>query len=284
MEGVGRVTATRLFSHFASYEDLLRYPREQVLTRLKGAPRSEALVATLFDQPAMHSLLADARSSLDSLHRQRVEVLTSRDAAWPPGLSGLPRQLRPFLLHAYGSLEVLHRPVVSFFAHPPISPDSFERAQDLIGRLLSHQVVPGTGAAHGFDVVVNKLCYGGPATHPSLLVASAGMARVPPSIRPTVSAVVRTGGVFLSPFAMKHGPFSHDDKERALVQAALARACVFFEPLPDTPEWHALTWAVEAGRPVFGIASDQHPMPDQVHPLRNDVDFDWVLAASQTEA
>ncbi len=91
MDGVGRVTAGRLLSHFASYDDLLRYPREQVLARIKGAPRSKALVATLFDREAMGALLEKAEQTMEGLRKQRVTLVTMRDAAWPAGLHDLPR-------------------------------------------------------------------------------------------------------------------------------------------------------------------------------------------------
>ena len=277
LDGVGRVTAGRLLSHFASYDDLLRYPREQVLARIKGAPRSEALVATLFDREAMDTLLEKAEQTMEGLRKQRVTLVTMRDAAWPAGLHDLPRGNRPFLLHAYGRLDVLRRPIVAVLARPPLTTASVEQVQALAGHLVTRGVAPATGAAHALDEAVHKLCYG--AGYASLLVASAGMAKAPSSMRPTISAVARAGGLFLSPFAMEHGPYEHDDKERALVLAALARACVFFEPTPHTPEWHAMTWAVETGRPVFGVAASQHPLPERVHPLHSDVDFDWVLAA-----
>ncbi len=283
MDGVGRVTAGRLLAHFATYADLLRYPREQVLARIKGAPRSQALVATLFDQEAMAARLEEAQQALAHLQTLRVKLVALPDPVWPTGLNDLPRSNRPFLLYTYGHLEVLARPIIALFARPPISPEPFEQAQALVHHLLPHAVVPATGAAHGFDVVVHKLCYAGRAGYPSLLVASAGMAKAPPPLRPTVSGAVKAGGLFVSPFAMNHGPFEHDDKERALVLAALARACVFFEPQPKTPEWHAMTWAAEAGRAVFGIASSHHPLPDPVHLLQSDVDFDWVLAAARSE-
>ncbi len=280
MDGVGRVTAGRLLDHFADYADLLRYPREQVLARIKGAPKAGALVARLFDRAAMEVLLKQAEQALAALHEKRVAVLTPRHEAWPGGLALLPRGSRPFLLYGYGHLAALARPLVAFLARPPISPERFEQAQALARHLLPHGVAPATGAAHGFDVVLQKLCHAGTTAHPSVLVTSAGMAKAPPPLRPTISATVRAGGLLLSPFPMEHGPYEHDDKERALVLAALARACAFFEPQPDTPEWHALAWAVEAGRPVFGVAAPHHPLPAPVHPLHSAVDFDWVLAAT----
>ena len=223
--------------------------------------------------------LEEAEQALAHLSSLRVTLVTLRDPAWPAGLNDLPRASRPFLLYTYGHREVLTRPLVALFARPPISPEPFEEAQALVQHLLPHAAVPATGAAHGFDIVIHKLCYAGQVGYPSLLVASAGMAKVPPPLRPTVSGAVKAGGLFVSPFAMNHGPFEHDDKERALVLAALAGACVFFEPQPHTPEWHAMSWAIEAGRAVFGIASAQHPLPDPAHLLQSEVDFDWVLAA-----
>ena len=282
MDGVGRVTAGRLLSHFTGYDDLLRYPREQVLARIKGVPRSKALVAALFDRETMDTLLEKAGQTMEGLRKQRVTLVTMRDAAWPTGLNALPRGNRPFMLHAYGRLDVLRRPIVAVLARPPLTTASVERVRALVGHLVRHDAVPATGTAPALDEAVHKLCYGGTTGYPSLLIASAGMTKTPSAMRPTISAVAHAGGLFLSPFAMEHGPYDHDDKERALVLAALAGACVFFEPTPHTPEWHALTWAAEAGRPVFGVAAPQHPLPERVHPLHSDVDVDWVLAAVRT--
>ncbi len=279
MEGVGRVTAGRLLTHFATYADLLRTPREQVLTRIKGAPNAQALVTRLFDEAAMTEKLATAQAAAAENEKRGVHTLSPPDEAWPAGLEDLPLAQRPFLLYAYGPLEALARPLVALFARPPLSEAAFETAQALVRHLLPHGLVPATGAAHGFDVVVHKLCAGAGA--PGLLVAPAGMARLAPPLRPTVTAAVRAGGLLVSPFPMTHGPFDHDDKERALTLAALARACVFFEPKPDTPEGHALTWALDAGRPVFGIAADDAPLPETVHRLREPVDSDWVVAAAK---
>lgn len=279
MEGVGRVTAGRLLTAFAGFEDLRRYPREQVLARIQGAPNGERLVGRLFDDDVMASHFEAARTLRDRLAEQQVVVLAPGHADWPAGLDALPPARRPFLLYTYGHRDVLHRPIVALFAPGKLREEPFEQAQDLVRRLLEEAVVPGTGAAHGFDVVVHKLSAAGADPHPSLVVAACGMARLPPPLRPTVSAAVRAGGLFCSPFPMQHGPFDHDDAERALVLAALADACVFFEPIPETPEMKALTWAVSAERPTFGVAASEHPLPEPVHPLRTAVDTDWILAA-----
>jgi hypothetical protein len=50
---------------------------------------------------------------------------------------------------------------------------------------------------------------------------------------------------------MDHGPFDHDDVERALVQAAISRATAAFAPAATGPEGRALVWAAANGRPAF---------------------------------
>ncbi|MDX1532364.1 MAG: DNA-processing protein DprA, partial [Rhodothermales bacterium] len=254
LDGVGRVTAGRLLRHFPAYETLRACPREQVLLRLKGTPNAEALVAQLFDEAAMRPHLDQAEATRTALAQRQVTALTSHHDHWPAGLDDLARADRPVVLYAFGTPAALTGPVVSLFARPPLEGAAFETAQALVRRLVAAGLTVATGAQHGFDVVVAKLAAA--ANAPAVLVAHAGLARLPKPLRPHASAAAKAGGVLLSPFAMAHGPFDHDDRERALVQAALARACVFVAPPDGSPEARALAWAVDAGRPVFGIAGE----------------------------
>lgn len=284
MEGVGRVTAGRLAAHFSSYPDLQRYPREQILARLKGAPRAADLVNRLLDPGAMQPHLEAADAQLAQLAHQRVHVLSPRDEHWPARVDGLPRGQRPVVLYTYGTPAALRRPSVALFARPPLHDEAFDQAQNLARHLKPHGILPVTGAAHGFDVVITKITATGNTAGPSILICNAGMGGLPPPMRPSASLAARSGGALVSPFPMNHGPYEHDDKERALLQAALARACVFVEPLPDSPEWVAFQWALSADRPVFGIPAPGASLPDRVHPLKAAVDFDWVVAAASEAA
>ncbi len=276
-DGIGRVTAQRLLAHFPSYEALRATPREQALLRIKGAPNAAALIAHLFDADAMGTALAEAEARLDALAARRVEVLTARDARWPAGLADLDRAERPVVLYAYGDADLLVRPSAALFARPPLPGPAVEVAQDLVRALIAHGIVVVAGAEHGFDVVVHKLCAS--AGHPSVLVTNVGMGKVPKPMRPTVSATVRAGGLLLSPFALDHGPFAHDDAERALVMASVANASAFFAPQAESHEERAMQWAAEHGKPTFGVAGDV-PLPDRVHPLARPLDLDWVVAAA----
>jgi predicted Rossmann fold nucleotide-binding protein DprA/Smf involved in DNA uptake len=281
LDGLGRVTAQRLLAHFPTYDALRATPREQVLLRIKGAPRAADLVGRLFDEEPMRELLAETSGALATLESRRITVLTRHHEHWPPRLDALDLADRPPLLYAYGDVGLLTRPAVALFARPPLPGPAFEIAQDLVRTLIRHDVLVMGGAEHGFDVVVHKLCVG--AGVPSVLVANAGMARIPKPIRPIASAAVRAGGLLLSPFPVEHGPFAHDDAERALVMGAIARASAFFAPPPDSHEMRALDWTVEHDRPAFGVAGDT-PLPPRVHALDRPIDLDWVVAAAAPES
>ena len=280
LDGVGRVTAGRLLQHFRHYDDLCRYPREQVLARIKGAPNGEALVARLFDEAFMKAQLHAASEALGVLRQRHITLLTPQSPAWPPGLDALPRASRPAMLYTYGALDVLSHPAVGFFARTPLSEAAFEQAQQLVRHTLAADLIPATGATDGFDVVVHKLAAAS-STRGALMVVPAGLARLAPRLRPTAAATVRAGGLLVSPFSPPHGPFAHDDRERALLQAALCKACVFVEPASETPEMQALRWALDAGRPVFGLARDPSALPDRVHSLQDDIGVEWLLAAAR---
>lgn len=282
LDGVGRVTVGRLLGHFGHYAGLRRYPREQVLARLKGTAHAARLVDQLHDEAAMAARLQAAADTLADLRRRQVAVVTCADPGWPSGVDALPTRHRPPLLYVFGDPALLQRPLVACFARPPLDDALFERAQAAVRHLLRQDVVPASGLAHGFDVVIHKLAAG--ADHPSVAVLNAGMGQLPGPMRPTASGLHRHGGALVSPFPLRHGPFEHDDKERALLLAALATACVFVDPPEDSPEALALNWAREAGRPVFGVLSDDADAPEAVHPLRADVDLEWLVAAARHPA
>jgi DNA processing protein len=280
VDGVGRVTAQRLLAHFPTYDALRATPREQVLLRIKGAPRAADLVTRLFDEDDMRPLLDQTTRAVETFEHRGIAVLTQHDERWPDRLDALDLSDRPPVLYAYGDTELLARPSAALFARPPLPSPAFEVAQDLVRALVRHGIVVAAGVEHGFDVVVHKLCSS--ANAPSILVTNAGMSRVAKPMRPVVSAAVRAGGLLLSPFPPEHGPFPHDDAERALTMAALARASAFFALQPDSHEERAMTWCLSHDRPAFGVAGES-PLPERVHALDRPIDLDWVVAAASPE-
>ena len=247
LDGVGRVTAWRILERFGSAEAVRHAPREQVLLRLKGVAHADRTVDAIAD-PAFDDALDRARARTDALAGKRIAVLAPGADAWPAGLMDLPRADRPVVLYAFGDLGALRWPSLAVLASPPLDAGPFETVQAVARQTLAQGRGLVVGAAHGVDLALQKLSLA--AGLPAVAVVGAGLARLAPSLRPGATALTRAGGLLVSPFDMTHGPFDHDDRERALVQAALGRAVCVAAPPPGSPEDRAASWAAGAGRPV----------------------------------
>ena len=278
LDGVGRATAHRLLAHFPTPEALHDAPREQILLRLRGLPRAADLVERLATG-GLDAPLAKAQAEAAAFAERRMVLLTPGHPDWPTGLDRLTASERPVVLYAYGNTAVLNGPSADLLARAPIPAAPYEAAQTLARRLMDAGAAVVSALRPGFDVVMHKLAAG--AGRPGIAVAPSGLGRVDGSVRPGATALVRAGGVMLSPFPMEHGPFEHDDRERALVQAALARAVAAFAPADGSAELRALKWAAGAKRPAF---IDPGPEPG-VPPtgsivLDGPADLDVVIAAA----
>jgi predicted Rossmann fold nucleotide-binding protein DprA/Smf involved in DNA uptake len=273
--GVGRVAAGRLVEHFPDPGSLLECPREQRLLRLKGIARASEIVAEI--ETTLSARIDSAAEQLDELSKHEIRPVTILDPEWPKGLQDLQRSDRPVILYTYGNVETLAHPKVAMFARPPLSDHAFEQAQTALRHVLRLNAVPVTGATTSFDVVVHKVCASPDFDSPSIFVFPCGLGKMDKQLRPSATAAVRSRGLLISSFDMQHGPFEHDDFERAVVQAALAEVSVFVEPTPETPEWRALEWAVSAHRPVF-VIGDLDDLP-QAHRITTDTDYDWLELA-----
>ncbi len=247
LDGVGRVTAHRLLERFPSAEAVRAAPREQVLLRLKGVARADRAVDAICDA-AFDDALDAAGRQVEALAQRHLHVLAPGGAGWPAGLDALDRADRPVVLYGFGDLGALAWPSLAVLASAPLAAEPFERAQDVARAVLARGRGLVVGAAHGVDLALQKLSLA--AGVPAVAVVGAGLARLERSMRPGATALTRAGGLLVSPFPMTHGPFDHDDRERALVQAALGRAVLAVAPPPDSPEDRAAAWAADAGRTV----------------------------------
>ena len=247
LDGAGRVTAHRLLERFPTAEAVREAPREQVLLRLKGVAHADRTVAAVCDA-AFDDALDTAGQRLAALAERSVHVLTPGADGWPAGLDALPRSDRPVVLYAFGDLGALTWPALSVLVASPLAAEPFEQAQAVARAVLARGRGLVVGAAHGVDLALQKLSLA--AGVPAVAVVGAGLARLERSMRPGATALTRAGGLLVSPFPMAHGPFEHDDRERALVQAALGRAALAVALPSGSPEDRAAAWAAEAGRPV----------------------------------
>lgn len=234
MEGVGRVTSHRLFQHFESLEDLRSYPREFVLTRLKGLPRSEQIVHQLFDDRTTTPLVEAAQGETADLAKKGVTLVHARHPSWPTSLNDLSASERPPMLWCYGRHELLPSIALALLAAPPLTEDPFERSQQLARQAARSGRTILTLADSGFDVAVQKIV-ASEEQSAGVMLADRGLARVTSSVRPAASHCVRSGGALVSPFPMDHGPFDHDAVTTARLATLMADATLLVDPQPDSP-------------------------------------------------
>ncbi len=275
LEGVGRVTTRKVLSNFDSIDAIRRYPREQVLNRLKGVPNAAKLVERLLDIDGIASETNETRKRVEAWTGRRIRIRTFLDADWPEALNTLPNPHRPNAVFSYGDQELIAAPVAAIIGKQDLGEHAFAASERLIRTLVDEGVRINTGLSTGFDVVALKLT--SETETPSVVVASSGLARVEQKMRPFASQLAKAGGLMISSFPMDHGPFEHDHRESYLVQAAMGRAVVFIEPKSDSVEWAALEWALERGRAVFAISEDE--LPARVHIVSDAIDMEWVVAA-----
>lgn len=275
LDGVGRVTAHRLLERFPTLEDVRSAPLEQVLLRLKGVPNAERTVGILRDS-AFDDALEVARARLRALEDKHIHVLAPGADAWPAGLEALPRSTRPVVLYAFGDMKALAWPSLAILAGAPLEAEPFEAAQDVARKTMAKGRGLIVGAAHGVDLALQKLSIG--AKLPAVAVVGAGLGRLDRSMRPAATALARAGGLLVSPFPMGHGPFDHDDRERAMVQAALGRAVLAVAPVEASPEDRAAAWAVEAERPVALIPPSRSEWAASAHAVEDADDVAGLVA------
>jgi DNA processing protein len=226
--GVGRATVHRVLHHAASYDALLALPREQLGFRLKGVSKAAELADLLHDPTRFADHLGAADREIEARERQRVALIAPGHPHWPAGLDRISAAKRPVVLYAFGDAALLSRPTLGLLGAAGLDPAAFERAQQLAGEARQRGVGVLTAMDDGFDVATLKRAGGG------IGVCGMGLSRIPPALRPAVMETVRGGGLIVSPFAMEHGPFPHDQSEATRVRLALSTAAVAIDPAPGT--------------------------------------------------
>ena len=223
----------------------------------------------------MNKSAEEVNKRIAAWSQRKIVISTFLDEDWPTRLNDLPNPHRPNAIFSYGAVESLTKPSAAIVAGGALEEGPFEAAQRLVKHLVKRDVQLSVGISTGFDVVAIKLTLA--AEQAPMIVASCGLARVETKMRPHASLVVKSGGLMTSSLPMDHGPFEHDVREAYLTQAALAKAVVFVDPIPESFEWTALEWALSTGMSVFAIS--ERSLPDRVHVIKGEIDMEWVVAA-----
>ena len=277
IDGVGPVAVNRILSHFGSYDDLLAFPREQLLTRLKGLQRVATWLEIVTDRHAFEPYLEKASAYAQTLGEKQIKLLSRYHPSWP--LESMEDEHLPPVLYFYGSESSLRYPSIGFIGSPPLEDSAFELAQTLCHQLSSNQTTMYVGDETGFDVVIAKIGSAAEVVSKVVMVHHTGLAKLSSEVRPIASQVSRSGGGLLSGFEMMHGPFAHDKKIRTLLIRACSSVCIF---LPSSDSTVPSVRDVPAGKPTFVLGRHSDDLPDHIHTIENEVDLDWISLAMKT--
>ena len=279
MEGVGRASAHRILARFESLESLQQFPREQVLTRLKGIPGGNDIVKRLFDPSLSAEMASRAQAELANLDQYRVTLLTPRDKAWPAPFEQIPEKDRPFILYLHGNAAPLTKKRLAIHGVSPLSTAGFERAQSISEGIQNEGVIPVLGASDGFDIALHKKALGGNPPGTPIAIVHGGLSTIVPQFRPTATAVSRGGGLLLSAFPMTHQAYPHDERFSIYCMGLLCHATLFVEPVPESSSWSAMTRLMKHQIPLFGIPHPEHPLPEAVHGISSMEEIEWIQSA-----
>ena len=268
LEGVGRAAAYKLFTSFDSFDDIRRYPDEQIATRLRRIPKVTSILAQLGDPEVTSQLYSQELERVETLHAKGIHVITPDHHAWPPLFSQVSPSARPSFLYVYGNTQLLDQPTVAI--HIPVGPASDSAFVAVFSRLDRNSV----------PVVVKEDEY---ATLPSdyspvILVLLTGLDAVTQEARETIRKAVSRGGLIVSPFEPAHQHFRHDIPYLNTTVNGLGKVVVYSDIDYEHPSFDEMLRLTESGLPIFTI-NVNHELPDGIHPVYTIEDAEWIFAS-----
>ena len=282
LEGVGRVTARKIATHWDDQFDFQRFPKEQALVRLKGVSNAAKLVDKLNDPGFINQKLKEKSEWIEANSKRQISVLSFKENQWPKRLEELTDISLPNLLFTYGSKSILSSPSFCFMGRHGISPYAHEKAQGLAKFLLANDVLISSTIQSGFDVVLHKLCHDQDQAKPSIMAATCGLAKTAKEYRSFVSRNVKAGGLYYSPFEPEHGPFDHDLGQVLKLQIGLSPALVFIDPHDDERQLELMKFASDQKKAVFYISKTPgDPVGRNAQRIDDVTSMKWALASVQ---
>ena len=282
LEGVGRVTARKIASHWDDQFDFQRFPKEQALVRLKGVANAAKLVDKLNDPSFINQKLAEKKEWVEANLKRQIGLMSFKDILWPERLESLKDTTLANILYTYGSQHLLSSSSFCFLGRHGISPYAHEKAQDLARFLLDHEITISSTIQSGFDVVLHKLCHDRDQATPSIMAAASGLAKTSKEYRSFVSRNVKSGGLFYSPFEPEHGPFDHDLGQVLKMQVGISPAVVFVDPHEDERQVELMRFAADQKKAVFYISKTPgDPSGRNARRIDDSTSMKWALASVQ---
>ncbi len=281
LDGVGRVTARKIAKHWDDLPEFQKYPKEQVLVRLKGVSNASKLVDNLNNLDLMRSCLEEQARLIEANEKRQISLLSFKDDGWPDRLEEGVDTSPPNLIYGYGELELLKSSSVCILGRNGISSYAHEKAQVVVKHLHQKNITLSGPINSGFDVVLHKLSYDQSDPRPSIMGAVMGLAKTPREYRSHVSINIKSGGLFFSPFSPEHGPFDHDYSSAMETLIGISPVVVFVEPAGSPPQIELMRFAHKQRKAVFFISElPDDPSGVNAKHLGDDLSLDWVATAA----
>lgn len=271
IEGIGRAAASRIFTSFDSFQDVARYPEEQIASRLKRIPRALDLARKLKDISTNEELLSARKTHLESLASKDISIITRDDSVWPQDLDSLKPSAAPAFLYLYGNKALFDAPRVSYNA----------ANADALASPLAKEI-GGILASRGASVVMLDSQVSLPdatlAGAPVILLIGSGLGGMTDEARATANAVVKAGGLLVSPFDFSHEAYSHETEYLRDIANHIADAAIFFSVPYENSLFDGMLKLTGEHRPIFAVDIDAD-IPEGIHPVQNVDDAWWIAAA-----
>ena len=188
---------------------------------------------------------------LEKLERQRVRVLTWRDAAYPPLLKEIPDA--PPVLYAYGKLTEADRFALAVVGTRSSSTYGMQVTERMVTELAKGQVTIVSGLALGIDTIAHTAALD--AGGRTIAVVASGLDIIyPPTNRSLAHRIVESGrGVILSEYPLGVRPEGGNFPARNRIISGLSLGVLVIEAPPKSGALITVEHALKQGREVFAV-------------------------------
>jgi DNA processing protein len=188
---------------------------------------------------------------MEKLERQRVRVLTWRDAAYPPLLREIPDA--PPVLYTYGKLTEADRFALAVVGTRSSSTYGMQVTERMVTELAKGQVTIVSGLALGIDTIAHTAALD--AGGRTIAVVASGLDIIyPPTNRALAHRIVESGkGVIISEYPLGVKPEGGNFPARNRIISGLSLGVLVIEAPPKSGALITVEHALKQGREVFAV-------------------------------
>lgn len=244
VSGIGPATFKALLDYFAGDARTAWQADRKTLVQI-------GLNARVIDNLVKLRTTITPSGEMEKLERQRVRVLTWRDAAYPPLLLEITDA--PPVLYLYGKLSEADRFALAVVGTRNSSTYGKQVTERMVTELAQSQVTIVSGLALGIDTIAHTAALD--AGGRTIAVVASGLDIIyPPTNRALAHRIVESGqGVILSEYPLGVQPEGGNFPARNRIISGLALGVLVIEAPPKSGALITVEHALKQGREVFAV-------------------------------